>query len=159
MANIQKARRVVYKDIMAKAAASTVINSSRLFFDTQAGRDPDAGLTPGQAAGQPWFVVNVRHIDNRQESLGREGNRRFTIEAILFIRIFSNAQGVGPSVVDPMAVEFQSFFDSKEIVGSGEDSDVRIAFEAMQINDALVGRDDKNSVILIELPFRYYSVR
>ena len=110
---------------------------------------------------EPWVRLAVRHLSRTQESLGKKGNRKFSVEALVMIQVFVPTEGntmEGDAVAWAMAevydaenLDVQNHYRpadilSQEVIGS-------IAFRSASCAETEV--EGKLWGLLVEIPFSY----
>ena len=97
-----------------------------------------------------WVRVAIRGNDSNQETLGKEGNRRFERSGILFIQCFT-PENQGIKDANTLAKTAREIFEGKRISGT------TIYF--LSGTSRKIGPDGKWYQLNVEIPFRYDETR
>ena len=64
---------------------------------------------------QPWVRLAVRHLSRSQESLGKKGNRKFRVEALVMIQVFVPTEG-NTMEGDAVAWAMAEVYDAENLI-------------------------------------------
>lgn len=132
MAVSAEKRNIIYNRFLANIVS---VPQSRITFENEVFTPP---------VQDTWIRLSVRSLDNKQTSLGRIGNRRFTVEGLVLVQAFAPTDS-GLKVLNSLADEIVSIFNSTK--------DGTIIFKESQIREQ--GTEESWSQFLIETPFYY----
>lgn len=136
MTTSNEAKEAVYARF---AAQFTGVASDNIVFDNEDIKEP------GDA---PWVRLVVRHLGRAQNTLGKEGNRRFRAAALVFVQVYTLA-GSGTSQSDALVKEASDIFE-----GTG--------FSGLSFGSAVpreTGPDGRWYQQLVEIPFDYDEIK
>lgn len=112
----------------------------------------------GEPQGSPFARVSIISGDSSQRTLGGAGNRRFTNEGVIEVRL-SGPVNAGRGTLDALALKVRDIFQSTRF---GEDAPAEegIETQATSIGELRRDRQAPNRwLIVCETPFEYTEVR
>lgn len=132
MTTLNEAREAVYQRFVDNF---TGVAASRITFDSEDFDPPSTGS---------WVRLAVRSVGRTQRTLGRETNRKFRSQAVVFVQIFSEANA-GTQSADALAKEAADIYEGVRFSG--------LAFQVASVREA--GPDKRWYQMVVEADFDY----
>ena len=115
--------------------------------------------------GKPWVRLAVRHLSRNQETLGKKGNRKFRVEALVMIQVFTLAE-TNTMEGDAVAWAVAELYDAEKIIAYDQyrekSSQVAIVNGDIVFGSAScseTGVEGKLWALLVEIPFSYETIK
>lgn len=106
----------------------------------------DNEASEGQNA--PWARLTIRNTSGGQDTLGKEGNRKFLRTAHVIIQIFTKLQE-GTKQSDELAQEARDIFECRSISG--------LDFGSGEVRE--IGPDGGWYIVVVDVIFNYYETK
>ena len=145
----------VFKEGAINDTETRRIERNQVIFDNVKFDESDP---PGD---KPWVRLAVRHLSRSQESLGKKGNRKFLVEALVMIQVFTATEG-NTMEGDAVAWAMAEVYDAENIIAKDQYRDEStqapiddgtISFRSASCSETEV--EGKLWGLLVEIPFSY----
>lgn len=139
--NLNEAREALYTYFSTLWVDGVGDPLSEITFDNESYAPPE---------NASWVRVAVRHVTSVQETLGSQGNRRFSRPGSVLVQVFTPTNA-GMASMDTLCEKVREIFEGVSLTGT------TLRLQSTTVREA--GNDGKWNQAVAETPFEYDETR